>query len=128
VQKFTFPGGLTPLHLAASMYNNKHLVDALTSDLQMLGCNLGIYPWIQVDTALFYSITLSIFWIMLLTQSKSAMQWIKTQGMCPDQRLMMSISSFQFQILIPLFMPCTNLETESMMNILLSSLELLQVY
>jgi hypothetical protein len=56
------------------------------------------------------------------------MQWIKTQGMCPDQRLMMSISSFQFQILIPLFMPCTNLETESMMNILLFSLELLQVF
>jgi hypothetical protein len=48
--------------------------------------------------------------------------------MCPDQRLMMSISRFQFQILIPLFMPCTNLETESMMNLLLSSLELLQVF
>jgi len=37
VQKFTFPGGLTSLHLAASIQNNKDLVDALTSDSQDVG-------------------------------------------------------------------------------------------
>jgi len=76
----TGPGGLTPLHLAASIQNSEDLVDALTSDPQdvstfwnscislnffccyhhlmsgycfgRLGCNLGVHPWIQVGRLL----------------------------------------------------------------------------